>query len=550
MRIVGLDVGTTDIKLVEIDSSFGRYEIHDHREIPVDPGQDGVHVAGEILRGLPQTPHRLVMALRASQLTTRNLQLPTRDRKAIQSAVAFELEDELPFAIEDAALDSVILAQVGQQSQVHVATTLKKIFIPHLEKIRESGIDPDVLTTDSWAFRTLLNRTLPPSAQEKPLLVAHMGEKSTLFYIHWRGFPMLGREIPWGGRDLVQALARKLSISQDQARNLLRNPSMLHDSHPEGIIPLISESLDDLRKELRHMDLVCKGICHEPVQRILISGGASLITGLPEWLESSTKISVERLRSLSLLSPSGVSFSEIADAKMAVAAGLAMSQVGNERSLCINFRKGEFSKTELGRELNLKALRTPLIGAAVAGLTFFVSMAAQTNIYRKQFEEKDAQLKKAISAFFGSASQSALRTYMANPQSLQNSLKKELEKNRELARVFGPNPKSPLWYLKSLSENIPKEIVVDVMKFQVGAAPDAGFDPQKASSVTLSLIASDPASAEKLSKILIPKLIEVEKGGEKPTIEEIPAGAGKPKRVRLTWSGKVPAALSDRGGGI
>jgi hypothetical protein len=323
---------------------------------------------------------------------------------------------------------------------------------------------------------------------------------------------------------------------------------MLHDSHPEGLIPLITESLEELRKELRHMDLVCKGICHEPVQRILISGGSSLIPGLPEWLEGSTKISVERLRSLSLLSPSGVSFSEVADARMAIAAGLAMSQVGNDRSICINFRKGEFSKTERGRELNLSTLRTPLIGAAVAGLTFFVSMGAQTNIYQKQFEEKDAQLKKAISAFFGSASQSALRTYMANPQSLQNSLKKDLEKNRELARVFGPNPKSPLNYLKSLSENIPKDIVVDVMKFQVGAAPDAGFDPQKSSAVTLSLISADSNSAEKLSKILIPKLIEVEKGNEKPTIEEIPAAAGKPKRVRLTWSGKVPAALSDRGG--
>jgi type IV pilus assembly protein PilM len=537
MRIVGLDIGASAVKLVEIDSAFGRFEIHDHREIAVFPGQEAAAVAGEALRSLPQPPNRLVVSLKSSKLTTRNLQLPTRDRKAIQSAIAFELEDELPFPIENCVIDSAILAQVGQQSQVHVATTLRKLFAPELARLQAAGVDPDVVTSDSWALRTLVNRVVPPTGQEKPLLLAQIGDQSTLFYIHWRGFPMLGREIAWGGRDLVEALSRKLSLSLEQAENVLRNPSMIEDSHPQGLIPLLGEALEGLRREIRHMDLVCKGLCHEPVQRVYLSGGASAVRGLPDWLEDSVRLPVERLRALSSLSPSGVSYAEMADARMSIAAGLAMSQVGPDRSLCINFRKGEFARVGQGRDFDLSALKAPLVASAIAGTIFFISMAVQGRIYGGQLEEKDAQLKKAMSAFFGSVSQSALRTYLASPQSLKNSLQKELEKNRELARVYGPNPKSPLLYLKAMSDGIPKDVVVDVMRFQVGAAAEGGFDPKKESTVTLSLLANDPKAADRLSALLVPKLLQPPKGSEKPSVEEVPPANGKPRRYRMTWTG-------------
>ena len=66
------------------------------------------------------------MSLKTRQVTFRNLQLPTRDKKAIQSGVGFELEDELPFSIENAAYDYSIISQSKAGTQVHVAATLKK----------------------------------------------------------------------------------------------------------------------------------------------------------------------------------------------------------------------------------------------------------------------------------------------------------------------------------------------------------------------------------------------------------------------------------------
>jgi len=531
MRIVGIDWGTSSIKAVEIDSAFGRYDIHDYREVEITPELPAAEAARRLVESFSQTPHRVVVSMKSSLVTTRNLHLPTRDKKAIQSGVPFQLEEELPFAIDDMAYDSSILSQVGQQSDVHVATTLKKHLAAEISKWGDIGIDPDVVTTEGWALRTLVNRTFSPAIQDKPLLLVYIGATSTLLYLHWRGFPMVCREIRWGGHTLTNHLARKLGLSFEQAERTKKDPSVLQESHALGLIEILGDAFEDLQREIKHMDLVCKGVTHETLQSIHLLGGGSLIPGLPEMLAKKISITVERINPLSALSPSGVTFAETTDAKMGVAASLAMTLVGADKNVVINLRRGEFSKASKGLEFNLQSIQKPLAAIGAISASFFISMGVQHSIYQKRLEDKDTQLKRAMSGFFGSVSNSALRTYLGNPASLKSAIQKELDKNRELARIFGPNTASPTDYLKNLSVSIPKDVVVDLMNVQVGAAPDASGD----SPIELKFTSADPTAADRLAKLLAPKLLD----SSKPTLEEIPAQGKEPKKYRITLKGKA-----------
>src|SRR5258708_2174254 len=111
MRILGIDLGSTSIKAVELDSAFGRYEIHDYYEYPVAAGTDLNLALTQLMGSLPKQPDRVAIALRSGQVTFRNLRLPTRDRKSIQAGVGFELDDELPFSMDKAVYDYSILSQ-------------------------------------------------------------------------------------------------------------------------------------------------------------------------------------------------------------------------------------------------------------------------------------------------------------------------------------------------------------------------------------------------------------------------------------------------------
>ncbi|MBC7385216.1 MAG: hypothetical protein H7301_03515, partial [Cryobacterium sp.] len=120
MRILGLDIGSTSVKAVEVDTAFGRFEIHEYHEVRVNPGESAIGVAGGLVRSLPKSPDRVIVPLRANRVTLRNLKLPTRDKKAIAASVNFEMEDDLPFEADQAASDSVIMSATGNESSVHV----------------------------------------------------------------------------------------------------------------------------------------------------------------------------------------------------------------------------------------------------------------------------------------------------------------------------------------------------------------------------------------------------------------------------------------------
>src|SRR5690606_34092148 len=75
----------------------------------------------QLLKSLPKSPDKVVVSLRSGQNTFRNLNLPTRDKKAIQAGVNFELEDDLPFPTDESVHDYAILSQAKQNSTVHVA---------------------------------------------------------------------------------------------------------------------------------------------------------------------------------------------------------------------------------------------------------------------------------------------------------------------------------------------------------------------------------------------------------------------------------------------
>lgn len=93
--------------------------------------------------GLAKQPDKIAVALRTSQVTFRNLGAPHPDKKAIQAGVAFELEDEMPFSVDDAQFDYSTLAQTKQGTTVHVAATLKK----HLAGFLASGAPPASIRT-------------------------------------------------------------------------------------------------------------------------------------------------------------------------------------------------------------------------------------------------------------------------------------------------------------------------------------------------------------------------------------------------------------------
>jgi general secretion pathway protein L len=542
MRILGVDLGSSSIKVVELDSAFGRFEIHDYHEIPLEADSTPIQTVSRWIQNRPRSPDRLVAALPSPQSTFRNLQLPTRDKKAIQASVGFELEDELPFAVEQSAYEFVILSQTKSGSLVHVAVTLKDQIRAAIEPWIQSQVEPDVMTSEAWAYRTLLNQVLKPNEQEGPILLIQIGHSRSTFYLHWHGAPALIRDFTWGGQDLTLAISQKLDLPIESAEATKINQGILQiDAEGSVITPeqlelsdCLKLAIEPLLNELRIVQLTSRNHTRKSIQKIYLSGGTALLPGLESWIEKQFGISTEKLLGLSATASSGVAYSEQTDSKFLLAASLAFCLVGQSRNSLINFRKGEFAKVSIVQKIDFKVLKKPLMALTAIGASLFLSLLIQSIVYQSRIETTNTQLEKSVKSFFGQVSSSAVRSYLADTNKLRTAVTKELGKQRDLARLYGPNPKSPIAFLNQVSIAIPKDVVVDLTKFQTGVARNESYAKADAPvSSSFTFIVSNPQVAEKLASVLGRKISPLQRS----EMEEFNLTRSELKKWKISFSG-------------
>jgi type IV pilus assembly protein PilM len=548
MRILGVDIGSSQIKLIEIDASFGRYEIHEYHEAKLTPGGNPFEVLTPLILGLPKKPDRIAFSLRSSQTTFRNFVFPTKDKKAITSSVGFELEDEIPFGLELSAFDFAVLGTAKNESHVHVAVTFKQSVTNALEPWAQTGLEPDLITTEAWAIRNYLSKVLSAGDHAHPIAVVDIGASRTLVTIQHKGVPIVVREIAWGGNDLTSRISEKYELPWEQAEKnkidhgFVLPPGGTHEVSPEqqALSDLIVEQLQSWVLEFKQIELTTKSLTHQPLKEILLTGGASLMPGLDKTLEALCEIPVTPLRTLSRAATGGVTYSEPADALFLVALSTALCLTGSDRNNVIQFRKGGFARQSASALLDWTALKKPLITAAAVMASFLISVFVEMSTTRTQIEELDGRIEKSLKQFYGQISSNAIRGYLANPPSLTAAVKKELDKSRDISKLYLPNPKNPLDFLKELSSAVPKDVIVDLQTFKLGSsasylpAPGASPSPADEPMASLTWVVANPTVAERIAALTSSKLTNMNRS----KLEEVPATEGTDKRWKLVLTGK------------
>ncbi|HAR43415.1 MAG TPA: hypothetical protein DCS07_12425, partial [Bdellovibrionales bacterium] len=445
--------------------------------------------------------------------------------------------------LDQSVYDYSLIGQSKQMSRVHVATTLQKNVATHLHACHEADLDPDLVTTEAWAYRTAFNRMTTAHPDTGPLLLVQIGHERTTIYCHHNGQPMISREVLWGGRDLTSAICRTYAITLGQAEQTkLDNGFILPEMQREeatreqiSFSDSLLEPTQGLLRELRQALLTAKTETKQQISTIYLAGGTSLLPGLLPFLEEHLGTEVRPFQALSALSSSGVTYSEQSDAIFALATSLAMCMVGPERSSSINFRRGTFVKHARSREFDTQALRRVFLGTGAILASFFLSLFVQSYYYKDKLTDVNSQLEKNIRTFFGSVSASGLKTYMGSTTTLRKDLNKELEKQRDLYKLLGPNPHSPLDFLKELSMTVPRDIVVDLLEFRAGAAPAAPFSGTSDTSASLSFLVNNPQTAERLSTLFLSKQPGLQPGKTEEVSSPEPGG----KKWKITFSGKL-----------
>jgi type IV pilus assembly protein PilM len=485
-RIIGLDIGSYSIKAVEIVNTFKSYEIHAFYEnvIPhveeLDPDIVIPACMEQLFRENNIRADRIITAMPGQYISSRIMSFGFSDPRKIEAAILSELEDAVPFTMEDMIVDYQVLGQMAGQTMTLAVLTRKNFLRSFLEHLQRIQIDPKLVDVDSLAFYNLASYVDIPEGKCSALV--DVGHEKTSVCIVQDGVLRMFRSINLGGRYLTEFLARDLETDFSAAQRVKHRVSrVLCEADPA------SELTGDEKMVVERMTLAANAIVKElgrtfyafktwekaPLAKIILSGGTSRIKNFDRYLEDQLEIGVEvnRLDKTALkINPALAEHMPIMPQSVAI----GMRAVGSiKRHSQINLRQGEFAYVQ-NYESVLKGATAGVKVVAVALLLLTVAYAVKSFFYHRQIDALQAQYLKDYTAVvpaartqYGAANVafSKLRT------DATTKLKKEIEVRRGAVQAFleenGPSP--ALVVLKSISEAMPKDVKLDVTLYNFKA---------------------------------------------------------------------------------
>jgi len=414
--VLGIDLGSRTVKLVELEVGLRTLRLISSkvRSVSQTSPQGGVAdelslsgaAIGDTLgrrRGtfVAEETHA---ALWGDGTTLRLLELPFGEDRKIASVLGYELEGQIPFAIEDYLYDHSVVRRERNSSRVLVSAARREHVQALLNALKGAGVDPRTVGIAPLAYGPL-GAFLP--ASEGPTAIVDVGHRRTNVCIVGAGddsgVPRFARTLLGGGHDVTERLRTVLGIGYEEAESVkhadtalpgeaIAAPLQQRLSHEAAasLVPLVR----DLRQTLAANESRGGGA----VSRIVVCGGGSRLQGMAPWLEKQMGVPVEPFRiepESGLLPPD---LQPVGQAMLAQALGLALRGAGRtdlpdlrQRDLAY---RGDVSVMR-GKLFHVAAAVLIVLGLATAnGFAALSSMEKEKRLL-------EPQLRKATAALFG-----------------------------------------------------------------------------------------------------------------------------------------------------
>jgi type IV pilus assembly protein PilM len=348
-RLIGLDIGTNAVTLAEVSPGTPpRLERFGQVALPADAMREGEVIDDRTLIDaisrlrsevdVKKAPVRLGLA--SPRAVVRQVEMPKMSRDELAGALKYQAADLIPIPMDEAVLDFAILGDVaGEDGEAlmqvllvaaHEAPTARLVAAVESAGFSVAAVDLVPLA---------LIRALASSEPSEEGVAAggegivSFGGGVTAIAVHEGGIPRFVRVLGTGGRELTDAIASELNMPTETAEALKRQLGQEDDELVARARHAIERPLGMLLDEVRSsLDYYRNQPTGSRLMRVVVTGGASQLPGLPERLATLVGLPVEPASPRLQLAIGDIRFPESEyprlDPYLPAAVGLALGGAG------------------------------------------------------------------------------------------------------------------------------------------------------------------------------------------------------------------------------
>jgi len=247
VSVIGLDIGTSLIKAVELRSARGSVHVTSLgiRPTPPEVISNGVIVDAQTLGAATRSllaqqgaRTRTVVCSVAGQssLVVRPIEVPKMSREELADTMRWEVERVVPFSLTEVIMDYQPLVEPEelpeeqQNMEVLLAVAQEDMINAYIETLRAAGLEPVALDIEPLAaMRSLVDMTAEEGSYQKSIALINIGAGTTDISIVRNGLLSFTRPIPLAGDSFTKALAESLGRDETEAERLKRELGSVTD---------------------------------------------------------------------------------------------------------------------------------------------------------------------------------------------------------------------------------------------------------------------------------------------------------------------------------
>ncbi|MCA9673847.1 MAG: type IV pilus assembly protein PilM [Myxococcales bacterium] len=303
---IGLDIGSSSIKAVQLKKSRSGYELQAFGMQPLVPQTivDGtimdqaavVEAIRALWSRLRLKTKDVAIAIAGHSVIIKKISVPQMRPDELPTQIRQEAEHHIPFSKDDVEIDYHVVADANAQGQTELVLVAakKEVVADYTQVVRDASLAPQVVDVAAFAGQNAYEANYTVDPKETIVLIT-VGAAISNINIVRGGVSLFTRDVTIGGNAFTEEIQKQLAVSADEAEAYKIGGT--HDEH--GVVPQEVESIIEGVAEVmagefqRSLDFFLATTADTNVSRIALAGGTAKVAALQRAIERRSRLPVE-----------------------------------------------------------------------------------------------------------------------------------------------------------------------------------------------------------------------------------------------------------------
>lgn len=305
---MGIDIGTSAIKIVELDKKSGRFSLSnygifelkgsdsrvsgssqtgDWQNILRMPDQEIAEGIRELVKKTGMRSTDVIASIPSFSTFATVIEMPYVSNEDLARALPFEAKKYVPISLDEVVLDWSIVGVIdSQQSSILTKPSTVEVFlaaVPRDETVKyqnimkSAGLNLRALELENSALiRGLLGNDLSCTA------IVNIGGRSTSIIVVNKGYERISHNYEIGGFEVTKAISQSLGVGLKRAEDLKRKFGLKKGEEnivTDSVISLVDMMVFETQKTVSNYEEAKK----EKVANIILVGGLANMPGFGDY---------------------------------------------------------------------------------------------------------------------------------------------------------------------------------------------------------------------------------------------------------------------------